>query len=274
MFSWFRRQKVNKTLRIWAAIAYGVMVIVNGLANALPLNGKNTGEISDAYPNLFAPAGFTFAIWGVIYVFLGAYVLYQLGLWGKGRKLNVQTIERITPWFIATSVINSLWIFSWHWEVMWLTVALMIALLVSLIMINRVLAGKSYNVTEHMVVKNAMSIYWGWISVATIANITTWLVSMQWDGFGIKPDTWMIGMLIIGALLALAVMRRYHNYAYGAVFVWAYMGILSKHVTTFDSIHQAVIGALWALLTILTIACGLAFHRAYTTQIERPRRAR
>lgn len=122
---------------------------------------------------------------------------------------------------------------------------------------------------ERMLIRNPFSVYFGWISVATIANVTTWLVSMGWTGGGIKPDVWTIIMLIIGALLALVVMYRNMNCAYGLVFVWAFYGILSKHVNVFDGQHQAVIGALWALIAVLTVVFGWTLHRVYRAQTKR-----
>jgi hypothetical protein len=112
-----------------------------------------------------------------------------------------------------------------------------------------------------MLVRNPFAIYFGWISVASIANVTTWLVSIGWNGGGIKPDIWTIGMLIVAAILGIVVMYRNRNYAYGLVFVWAFYGILAKHVTTFDGQHQAVIGALWALIAVLTVVFGWTLGR-------------
>ncbi len=272
MFSRFKKEKVNTSRRMWAAVVFVVMIVVNGIAGSTTLlNGQNTAAVSDNNPNLFAPAGFTFAIWGVIYLLLAGYVAYQLGWFGKLRraKVSVATIERATPYFIATSILNVLWLFAWQYEVLWLSVVLMIGLLYSLVRIEEILKDKDYTMAERMLIRNPFSVYFGWISVATIANVTTWLVSMGWTGGGIKPDVWTIIMLIIGALLALVVMYRNMNCAYGLVFVWAFYGILSKHVNVFDGQHQAVIGALWALIAVLTVVFGWTLHRVYRAQTKR-----
>ncbi len=269
MFGWLKREKVNQPRRIWAAIAFVVMIVVNGIAGSTTwLNGQDTAAISDKNPNLFAPAGFTFAIWGVIYLLLIGYVAYQLGWFGKLKraKVSVATIERITPYFIATSVLNVTWLFAWQYEVLWLSVVLMVGLLYCLIRIEDVLKDKTYTFAERMLIRNPFAVYFGWISVATIANITTWLVSIKWDGWGIKPDIWTIIMLIVGALLGIVVMYRNMNCAYGLVFIWAFYGILAKHVVVFDGQHQAVIGALWALIAVLTVVFGWTLHRVYKEQ--------
>ena len=272
MFGLSRKEKVNMTRRIWVAGTFAVMLGVNALAGSTTLlGGHDTAAVSDKNPNLFAPAGFTFAIWGVIYLLLAGYVVYQLGWLGKLKraKVSVATVEHITPYFIATSVLNILWLFAWQYEVLWLSVVLMVGLLYCLIRIEDTLKDKSYTMAERMLVRNPFSVYFGWISVATIANVCTWLVSMGWNGGEIKPDVWTIAMLIIAALLGIIVMYRNINCAYGAVFIWAFYGILSKHVTVFDGAHQAVIGALWALLAVLTVVFGWTLYRVYRLQTKR-----
>jgi hypothetical protein len=272
MFGWLKKEKVNRLRRIWAAVAFIAMIVVNGIAGSTTLlGGHDTAAVSDKHANLFAPAGFTFAIWGVIYLLLAGYVAYQLGWFGKLKraKVSVATVEHITPYFIATSALNILWLFAWQYEVLWLSVVLMVGLLYCLIRIEDTLKDKSYTMAERMLVRNPFSIYFGWISVATIANVCTWLVSMGWNGGGIKPDIWTIGMLIVAAILGIVVMYRNRNYAYGLVFVWAFYGILAKHVTTFDGQHQAVIGALWALIAVLTVVFGWTFYRVYRLQTKR-----
>ena len=272
MFSWQRKEKVDMTLRVLAVGVFAIMIGVNTIAGGTTLlGGHQTAAVSDNNPNLFAPAGFTFAIWGLIYLLLAGYIVYQLGQTDrlKGAKLKVQTIEQITPYVIASSVLNALWIFAWQYEVLWLSVILIFGLLYSLARIEEVLRDKEYSLAERMLVRNPFAIYFGWISVASIANVTTWLVSMGWNGGGIKPDVWTIAMLIIAALLGIIVMYRNINCAYGAVFIWAFYGILSKHVTVFDGAHQAVIGALWALLAVLTVVFGWTLYRVYRLQTKR-----
>ena len=121
----------QQLLRIVAALAFVVMIVLNVLATSLPLNGIPTGDISDKYDTLFAPIGFTFAIWGVIYLLLGIYTVGQL------VRTNT-VIERITPWFIASSLLNGAWIVAWHWELLWLSLLIIVGLLITLIRINAV----------------------------------------------------------------------------------------------------------------------------------------
>lgn len=123
-------------LKLSVAIGYVAMVYVNYLANALPINGVTTGAASDKYGNLFTPAGITFAIWGVIYLLLLAYTLYQFGVWQKDKQPDRERLfARINPYFLLTSVANITWIFSWHYGIIWLSVLIMLMLLILLIRI-------------------------------------------------------------------------------------------------------------------------------------------
>ncbi len=262
----FLKKKPNMRNRWIALVAFVATLVLNGLAGSTTLlNGQNTAAISDRNVSLFTPAGYTFAIWGVIYLLLGAYTLYQMGWLGKAKKskLKVETIEAITPYFIATSVLNCIWILAWQYEILWLSVLLIIGMLYSLVRIEETLKDKEFTLRERMLVKNPFSIYFGWITVATIANICTWLVSIKWDAFGLSPVFWTVSLLIVGAFVGLAGMIRNTNCAYGAVFMWAYMGILVKHVSDngWNDHYPMIIGALWALLAVLTVQFGLTLAK-------------
>jgi hypothetical protein len=119
----------NTPVRWTALITFVVMIAVNAAANLLPLNGVTTGAVADSYQNLFAPANYTFAIWGLIYLLLAAYCLYQLGLFG-GRQSEAGAVlfDRIGPVFSASNLLNAAWIFAWHYRVIPLTMLLMAAL--------------------------------------------------------------------------------------------------------------------------------------------------
>ncbi len=253
----FRRSvKENQQLKMVAIVAFVATITVNALANILPINGQTTGQVSDAYPNLFAPAAVTFSIWSVIYLLLAAYCAYQfVGVRGKQSAVREETIARVTPWFIATSVINALWMLAWQYHVMWLSVLLMIGLLWCLIRINRELYDKSYTLKDRLLVKAPFSIYFGWITVATIANITTWLVSIGWDGLGVRPGVWMVLVLLVGAAIGIVTTVRQRDCAYGAVLVWAYTGILIKHLSdgAWNGQYPSVLAALYILLPVLIV---------------------
>jgi hypothetical protein len=231
------------------------MVVVNYLANALPIGGVTTGEASDAFANLFTPAGLTFSIWGLIYFLLLIYVVYQFGVKSEGQE---EKISKINIYFLITSLTNIAWIFAWHYGVIWLSVILMLVLLVSLIKLVDIINVKDVANTISIWVRWPFSIYFGWITVATIANITVLLVSLGWDRFGIPPAIWTIIILIVGAIIGVWRTFKDRNIPYVLVLVWAYAGILLKHVSEsgFDGQYSGIIATLILCELIFLVVVG------------------
>jgi hypothetical protein len=240
----------NLTLKIIAGVVYIAMVAVNFMANSLPINNRFTGDISDAYPNLFAPVGATFSIWGLIYLLLAGFVVYQFT--NKDQKTE-RLLEKINPLFIVSSLANISWIFAWHYDYIGLSVLIMAVLLISLIGIADILRREHFTSQQKLFIWAPFSIYFGWITVATIANITVFLVGIGWEGFGIADFVWTSIILLVGTLIGVLRMIKDKNVAYGLVLIWAYLGILLKHLSSdgFDGQYQSII--------ITVILCLLVF---------------
>lgn len=244
----------NISTKILALASYIAMVFVNFLANALPINNRSTGEISDAYPNLFAPAGFAFSIWGAIYIFLGAYLIYQFIYFNKKEnKKKEEFLKKVNLLFILTSISNIFWIFSWHYDFIEVSVLIMIVLLVSLIKISNIIHIEKLNSKENLFISIPFNVYLGWITVATIANITVFLVSIGWNGFGISDFIWTSVVLAIGAIIGILKMNKSKSISYGLVLVWAYFWILFKHISSsgFNGNYPSII--------LTTIICLFLF---------------
>lgn len=241
---------MNKILnKFLVPVAYLVMVAVNYLANALPLGGRGTGVISDAYPNLFAPAGYAFSIWGLIYTLLAIYVVYQFS-----QKENVLTAQ-VNRLFVINAIFNVGWLFAWHYDVIWLSVLLMLGLLGTLIKIADILRQSVLTKKERFLVRLPFSIYFGWITVATIANITVFLVSLGWNGFGLTEGFWTVIVLLVGAVIGSWRMLRDSNIPYALVLVWAYGAILFKHVSEseFNKAYPAVIATAGLCIVVFVV---------------------
>ncbi len=249
--------------KIAVAATYLIMVFVNGLANALPINGVTTGQVSDSYPDLFAPAGLTFSIWGLIYILLAAYTLYQFGLFqsdkGAGR---VELFQSIGLLFIISSIANTIWIFAWHYDAIGFSLLMMIVILVCLILIATRLREEQFSLKEKILIRLPFSVYFGWITVATIANVTTYLVSVGWGGFGISEQFWTVLILLVGVAIGIARMFRDRDIAYGLVIVWAYAGIWIKHASPaeFAGHYPAVISAAAISILLLLVAQGYLIY--------------
>jgi len=216
---------------------------MNYLANALPLNGKNTGAISDGFPNLFVPAGITFSIWGVIYLLLLVFCVTQF------TSTNQDVVSRIGWLFAVTCIFNALWIVTWHYGRLPLSVIVMLGLLISLIWINIIVKDLPSGL-----IKAAFGIYLGWICIATIANVTALLVTYNWSGFGLSEETWTIIMIIIGALITSLALWRLDNPFIGLSVVWAFTGIMIKRQVDYRTIFIVAAVAIGVVALMLLLA--------------------
>ena len=230
-------------------------VIINALANILPINNKTTGELSDQYPNLFVPAGLTFSIWGVIYLLLAIFVIYGLVVAIKKYAQKSVFIEKISWLFLVTSILNMAWIFTWHYENVPLSLLVMILLLASLITIYlRLNIGisdaKSY---EKYLTHLPFSIYLGWITIATITNVTALLVDIQWNTFGLGEQFWAIAVIIVGVVITLLMLFKRKDIFYCLVVDWALIGILIKRLSVNTVPDQGVIIAAITGLALISI---------------------
>lgn len=240
---------------ILAAVSYVLMVTINALANILPIAGMNTGAVSDSYPNLFAPAGITFSIWGLIYLLLAIYTISQFL-----AKDHYQLRSRIGLIFALSSVANSLWIFTWHYQYIGLSVVLMLAILASLIRINRLILSQKQDTAFYWTVCLPFSVYFGWITVASIANITTFLVDFGWSGAPLSPSFWTVLVLVVGVVIGLSWGLPTNDRAYLLTLIWAFLGILIKHTTFFASAYLSVIITVSLCMVALGLAVVLTFR--------------
>jgi hypothetical protein len=217
-------------------LLFGLMIVMNYLANALPLNNKTTGQLSDSYPNLFVPAGITFSIWGVIYLLLAVFCVIQFT--GSDQDMLVKI-----GWpFAVTCLLNALWIVFWHYEKLPLSLLDMIALLIMLIYINILISDLPPGI-----MKASFGIYLGWICIATIANITALLVHYNWNGFGISQETWAIIIIFAGAIITALAIYEFRNPYVGLSVIWAFIGIMIKRQHDYRTI---VIASAIALIIV------------------------
>jgi len=218
------------------------MIVMNYLANALPLNNKTTGELSDSFPNLFVPAGITFSIWGIIYLLLLIYSIVQF----TGSSQIV--ISKISWFFGISCLLNALWIVTWHYEKLPLSLIVMIGILISLIYINILIKDLQFGI-----IKASFGIYLGWICIATIANVIALLVNYNWNGFGLPEQVWSVLMIATGTLIVSVTILRLNNPFIGLSVMWAFAGIIIKRHDDYISIvsSAAVAIVIVAIITIL-----------------------
>jgi hypothetical protein len=215
------------TLRQFANLFSVVIALtVNILASALPLNGQDTGAISDRFQVYFVPAGYVFAIWGIIYIGWIAFTAFQF----RASQKESPRLRRLGYLFALSGLFNAAWLFTWHYNYFGLGVLVMLSLLGLLIAsylrlnVNR----SSASGAEWWSVDLPFSVYLGWISVATIANVTDWLYLAGWTGFGIAAPVWAVIMLVIASVVGLLMALTRKDAGYLLVFVWSFVGIAVK----------------------------------------------
>lgn len=230
-------------------------IAVNGLANALPLNGQTTGDISNRFPVRFVPAGYVFAIWGLIYLALSAFGVYQ----ALPAQRQHPLIERISRLFALSCGFNIAWLLAWHYNLFPLTLGLMLGLLATLIGIYARLRSTTNAVSraDHWLIRLPFSIYLAWITVATIANACIVLYAAGWNGFGLSAELWAVILVGVGLAITAFISLRVSDAAYGLVILWAYIGIAVKQADALLIVGAAGIGS--AIVALLVV---VAFFRS------------
>jgi hypothetical protein len=240
-----------KTLQIVNIVAFVAVFIMNVLSNALPINGRTPGEISDALPSFFTPAGYTFSIWSVIYAGLLGFIIYQ----ALPAQRNKPFLAQIGWLFAVSSVANIAWLLAWHYGFYVLSVFFMVSLLLSLIAIYQRLKIGHPNpdlpLANKLLVQFPFSIYLGWITVATIANVASVANYLGWAGFGIAEPTWAAIMMLVAVVVAGLLLFNRRNISYAAVLIWALFGIRAAQADVAIVANTAVLAA--ALILILAL---------------------
>ena len=226
-----------------------IALTVNILASTLPLNGQNTGEISDRFQVYFVPAGYVFAIWGIIYIGWIAFIIFQF----RSSQKESPRLRKLGYLFALSNIANAAWLFMWHYNYFGLSVIVMLSLLGLLLAsylrlnVNR----SSAKGAEWWSVDLPFSIYLGWITVATVANVTDWLYLVEWSGFGISAPIWAVIMIIVASVLGLLMTLTRRDAAYVFILVWSFVGIAVKQADTALVANSAWIGAV--LMFVLAV---------------------
>ncbi len=249
-------------MRALVVLSVLATLVVNGLANALPINGQTTGEISNRFPVLFTPANYVFAIWGVIYLGLIAIAIYQAL---PGQRDNPR-LARSRPWLALSGVANIAWLLLWHYEQLALTMLAMLALLGLLILIylRLEIGARPVPAGERWFVRLPVSIYLGWVSVATIANASALLYDLGWSGWGISAQVWTLIMIAAALIIGGLMVRQRRDAAFPLVLAWAFAGIAIRNAGT-----ALLVGGAWAAAALALVAAGVAVWRAVRADARR-----
>ena len=245
-----------KNKRLIMILSLVLTLVVNILANALPINGLTTGEISDQFPILFVPAGYVFSIWGLIYLALIGFAIYTIT--PNGRQ--DEKIDAIAWWFVAANLFNAAWILLWHYLQFTLTLIPIFGLLISLAGIYLILnIGKSERkLVRKLLVELPFSIYLGWGTVAVVANVSQALYFNGWRGAPLSEPLWAVIMLVVASILGLLMIFTRKEVAYPLVLTWAFVGIWVAQGETPLVAVTALVGAI--LLAVLALGRWVFVH--------------
>lgn len=248
------RSSAGKVLAIATPIAILATLAFNTLSNIAPPNGINIGQLSNTLLRgvLITPANYAFAIWGLIYVGLIAYGIYQF----RPAQQGDATIQQVDGWLTVACVAQIAWVYLFTVQQFWPSVIAMLIILGALVQaylqlgIGQERVGRDRRWMAHI----PFSVYLGWISVATIVNIASALYSSQWNGWGLSADSWTVVMIVVATAIALAVVLTRADVAFALVFIWAYVAI---------AIRQTQVPIIWmtAAVGIVVLAIALITRR-------------
>lgn len=239
--------------QIAVILATAITLLVNFLSNALPINNVTAAELSDSFNIFFVPAGYVFSIWGIIYIGLIAFSSFQATRTNRENTF----FDKIFPLYLISCAANSIWLLAWHYKQVALSVVVMLVLLGSLIFLQKnIYRVKDATKRFYWFVTVPFNIYLGWISVATIVNITVLLFSLNWDGFGIAPQMWSGIMIIVAGLLGLIVSLYRKDIFFPLVIIWAINGIQAKFPTISEITSAVQVSFIILILAILWVIFG------------------
>ncbi len=243
---------MKKSLQILNGIAFGSTVFINYLSNTGIMDGKTIGSVSDNIKSLFTPAGYAFSIWGVIYLLLLGFSIYQSRSLFKKEKED-SFVVKIGFWFIISCIANCCWVFSWVYGYTGLSCFFIFLLLISLlkIIINLNINTHKVGSLKFVFLHLPFIMYSGWVTVASIANVSSYLVKIDWNGFGISAEIWTIIMVIIAIIINTIMLFKRNMSAFALVGSWALIAIGIANQTKENTVdYTAFIAASFLIIMV------------------------
>ncbi|WP_299986448.1 hypothetical protein [uncultured Pontibacter sp.] len=254
-----------KTLAILNTVFFLLHLVPSQLTQLELFNSQTIGEVSAKYPALFTPAGITFSIWGVIYLALSAFCIYHIVKAFKEPALHEANVDlkRLSYYFMLNNLATGAWTIAWVNERLLLSVGLILIQLVTLLAIHIRLNifDTSRSAASRWFTQVPLSLYFGWIIIATVANISSALVGLGWDGFGVSEGIWAMIMIVAATLIVVFVVFSRTNPFVGLVGIWALYGIILKHRELSAAESPQIITTAWISLAVVALVVVLVFFR-------------
>lgn len=251
----------DKLRQVAVVVSVVSMIVMNYLSNARLLGGQTNGDISNKYHTLITPAGYAFSIWGIIFLGLLAFAVYQ-ALPAQGHNVRFRAVG----WLVVLNTLcNAIWgpLFN-NERIATSVVVIMVMLVSNLLILDGLLARrKAVDVAilpddpiaegpvsglETWTARIPFAIYAGWVTVAAVLNITVYLKSTSFDLAGVSEATWAVGILVVALVIGTLFFNRYRSIAYILVFGWAYVAISVEQKGVGSIPTFAIIGAVVATL--------------------------
>ena len=250
--------KSESRLLPWAnAVALVITLVVNSLADLLPMNGQTPSQIAARFQVYFVPADFTFGIWGIIYLALISFVVYPL----VARRETKPVVGRIGWLFVLSCIGNTSWVIAWQYNYFTFSLVFMLIMVASIaalylrLDVNR----RPVSARERWIVHTPISLYLGWLTVAAISNLSCVLYYRDWSGWGLSDASWMLIVLAMTAMLSFVVAWLRRDRVFLAVIVWALIGIAVKHSGA--ELIAGATAATAALVALLAILLSFGWRR-------------
>ena len=268
--------KKTQILAILNLLALLIQVTLSYFTQFKLINEQDVGQVSDAYDSLFTPAGITFAIWGVIYTALLFFCIYHIRMTFKhpdNHPAN-ENVRHMGVWFVLNNIGAASWLLVWTKGLIPASAGLIVFQLITLIIINlRLNIYDPYGKTDSKIFTHfPLSIYFGWLTIATIANTCIYLLASDWKGFGLNysPIEWTRIIIGIAVFLTTLVVFTRRNVFFGLVIIWALYGIILKRGSINATVYADVIKTAWIGLGIVAVSCIIQFILNIATKKKLP----
>ncbi len=251
---------MSRNLTILNLLSVILVIIVNYFSQTLQLNNYTIGSLSQEYRNLFTPEGYAFSIWGAIFLALLTYCGYQVYAAFFSRR-DDDFIIQTGPWFAIANFANAGWVVVWLYEFTGLSVIFMFIILLSLIMVIYKTRMELWDAPLRIIVFTwwPICLYAGWITVATIANVASYLSKIGWDGLLFTERQWTIIMILVAVLINLLIIYRRNMREFAVVAIWALIAIYVRHIERMPIIAYVALGGA-VILSIYALYHGYV-HR-------------
>lgn len=234
---------MNKIYAVLNLLSVLLVIGVNYISQAVRLNDTTIGEVSNTYDNLFTPASYAFSIWGLIFLGLLAFAIFQIHR-AYFTRSSTEFISQIGYWFCLANILNSAWVIAFVYDYMGLSVLIMLGILFSLIRIILNTNMERWDAPKELIafVWWPICLYSGWIAVATIANISAFLTKINWNGGTFSEETWTLIMIISATAINVMVIWKRNMREFTAVGIWALFAIFMRHVGSLQTIAYTALG--------------------------------